>query len=122
MNFQVAIEFDSGRQTKWNSLKKLLMCDAKHCFTLVFGGSRKRYTFKRTIQDNLHRIKYALIELLPYFDTIKAFNKLYHILSKSIWLGIVKYEFLKQISLSKLISFDLFNLERKDYEEIFKNS
>lgn len=120
--FQIAVEFDSGRQTKWNSLKKLLMIDAKYCLALVFGGSRKDYTFEHTFQDNLHRIKYALIELLPFLDKIKAFYKLYNILSKSFWLGIVKYGFLKQLSLSKLISNDLFNLENKFYQELLRDS
>lgn len=117
----VAIEFDSGRQTKWNSLKKLLMSDAKHCFALVYGGSRKKYTFEHTIQDNLHRIKYALIELMPYIDKIKAFDKLYQILSKSFWIGIVRYGFLKQLNLNRLISCDLFNLDNKDKDELYRN-
>jgi len=96
-NLKIAVEFDSGRRIKWKSLEKLLESDAQYCFELVWGGIRLSYPIEQTIQDNLSRIKNVLVEIISYYDKIKAFNELNKLISKEFWLGIGKSGFLKKL-------------------------
>jgi len=108
-NLHIATEFDSGRRIKWKSLEKLLESDAQYCFALVWGGTRLSYPIEQTIQDNLNRMKNVLVEIISYYDGNRAFNELYKLISKELWLGIGKSGFFKKINIKKLLSSDLIN-------------
>ena len=100
----IAIEYDNSASLRWRSIEKLLQSDAQYCFGLIYGAKNKskfEFYYERSIWKLLQIYK----ELISQYNEEKEYDKIYKLITKKLWLGMISTGFFKQIDIKDLLSY-----------------
>lgn len=101
-NCIVAFEYDNISKIKWKSIEKLLQSNALYCFGIAYGPQNKNNS--QIYEENLKKIQQVYKEVISNYNESKSYDRLYFLLKKELWLGIIRLGIFEKINLKNLMN------------------